>query len=67
MTNDNFVIKSGDTILAYFGYDSSIGSTKAEMDNLTVTNYFITGYHRIEKFDIDGEERTGIFFIGGVD
>lgn len=66
MTNDNFVIKSGDTILAYFGYDSTIGSTKAEMDNLTVTNYFITGYHRIEKFDIDGEERTGIFFIGGV-
>ena len=65
MTNDNFVIKSGDTTLAYFGYDSDSSSTKAEMDNLTVTNYFITGYHRIEKFDIDGEEHTGIFYIGG--
>lgn len=64
MTNDKFVIKSGDTILAYFGYDTDIGSTKAEMDNLTVTNYFITGYHRIEKFDIDGEQHTGVFYIG---
>lgn len=64
MTNDKFVIKSGDTTLAYFGYDSDIGSTKAEMDNLTVTNYFITGYHRIEKFDIDNEQRTGVFYIG---
>ena len=64
MTNDKFVIKSGDTTLAYFGYDDEIGSTKAEMDNLTVTNYFITGYHRIEKFDIDGEYHTGIFYIG---
>jgi hypothetical protein len=64
MTNDKFVIKSGDTTLAYFGYDDDIGSTKAEMDNLTVTNYFVTGYHRIEKFDIDGEYHTGIFYIG---
>lgn len=64
MTNEQFVIKSGDTILAYFGYDSSIGSTKAQMDNLTVDTYFVTGYHRFEKFDIDGEHRTGVFYIG---
>lgn len=64
MTNEQFVIKSGDIILAYFGYDNSIGSTKAEMDNLTVSTYFITGYHRFEKFDIDGEQRTGVFYIG---
>jgi len=64
MTNEKFVIKSGDTVLAYFGYDDNIGSTKAEMDNLTVTNYFVAGYHRFEKFDIDSEQRTGVFYIG---
>lgn len=64
MTNEQFKITSGDTVLAYFGYDNEIGSTKAEMDNLTVTNYFVTGYHRFEKFDIDGENRTGVFYIG---
>lgn len=64
MTNERFVIMSGDTALAYFGYDSDIGSTKAEMDNLTVDTYFVTGYHRFEKFDIDGEQRTGVFYIG---
>lgn len=65
MTNEKFVIKSGTTNLAYFGYDEETDSTKAEMDNLTVTNYFIAGNHRVEKFNINGEERTGFFYIGG--
>lgn len=65
MSNDNFKIISGDKTLAYFGYDEKSKSTKAEMDNLTVTNYFIAGNHRIEKFEPDGEKRTGIFYIGG--
>ena len=65
MTNEKFVIRSGDTILAFFGYDAEINSTKAEMDNLTVTNYFISGYHRTEKMNVNGEKRTGQFFIGG--
>lgn len=65
MTNDKFIIKSGETTLAYFGYDDEINSTKAEMDNLTVTNYLVAGYHRIEKFEINGEKRTGFFYIGG--
>ena len=64
MTNEKFVIKSGNRILAYFGYDDSINSTKAEMDNLTVTNYFIAGNHRVEKFTSVGERRTGWFYIG---
>ena len=64
ITNERFVIMSGDTPLAYFGYDSTTNSTKAEMDNLTVTNYFIAGYHRVEKFRISGENRTGYFYIG---
>ena len=65
MTNEKFVIKSGDTTLAYFGYDETTDSTKAEMDNLTIQKYFVSGYHRREKFDINGEQRTGEFYIGG--
>lgn len=65
MTNEKFVIKSGNTTLAFFGYDSDTNSTKAEMDNLTVTNYFVAGYHRVEKMNIGGENRTGYFYIGG--
>ncbi len=65
MTNEKFVIRSGDTYLAFFGYDNETGQTKAEMDNLTVTNYFVSGYHRTEKMQIDGEYRTGWFYMGG--
>lgn len=64
ITNEKFIIKSGDTNLAYFGYDDNTGSTKAEMDNLTVTNYFISGYHRTEKMEVNGEYRTGVFYVG---
>ena len=65
MTNDTFQIQSGDTTLAYFGYDNEVQETVAKMDNLTVDNYFTAGYHRQEKFDIDGEQRTGWFYVGG--
>ena len=66
MTNDTFAIQTTDgTYLAYFGYDDKEQKTVAKMDNLTIDHYLTTGYHRIEKFDIDFEERTGIFFIGG--
>lgn len=66
MTNNKFAIKDNSgTYLAYFGYDETEGRSKAEMDNLTVTNYFVAGYHRTEKFDIDGEQRTGWFYVGG--
>ena len=65
MTNEKFVIKSGETTLAYFGYDVDTNSTKAEMDNLTITNYLTAGYHRREKFDVNNEHRTGEFYIGG--
>ena len=64
MTNEKFVIKSGNQTLAFFGYDTDTNSTKAEMDNLTVTNYFIAGVHRVETIRISGEERTGWFYIG---
>ena len=65
ITNNTFAIKSGETKLAYFGYDEATGKSIAEMDNLTVTNYLTSGYHRTEKFEPDGELRTGVFFTGG--
>ena len=66
MTNNAFEIKdSGNNSLAYFGYDENEGISKAEMNNLTVTNYFVVGAHRAEKISVDGEDRTGWFYIGG--
>lgn len=64
MTNEKFVIKSGDTTLAFFGYDADTNSTKAEMDNLTIANYLTAGWHRIEKMEVSGEHRTGWFYVG---
>ena len=65
MTNDAFTINSSDKQLAFFGYDTETNSTRAQMDNLTITNYLTAGYHRIEKFERNGEQRTGYFYIGG--
>lgn len=62
MSNDKFVIRSGNTYLAYIGYDEETGQTKSEMDNLKITNYFTAGYHRVEKFNINAEHRTGWFY-----
>ena len=64
MSNDKFVIRSGERYLAFIGYDEETGQTKSEMDNLNVTNYFIAGYHRVEKITINGENRTGWFYVG---
>lgn len=66
ITNNAFEIKdSGNNTIAYFGYDETEGISKAEMDNLTVTNYFVAGVHRVETYEDNGEERTGWFYIGG--
>lgn len=64
ITNERFVIKNGNTTLAYFGYDNELGKVVSLMDNISITNYLIVGYHRFEKFEIDGEKRTGCFYIG---
>ena len=67
MTNDTFAVMSGTTRLAYFGYDEEAGRSIAEMDNLTVKNYFTAGYHRTEGFEDEetNEPRTGWFYVGG--
>jgi len=62
MSNNSFEIKSGGTTLAFFGYDENDNTSKAEMNNLTVTKYFVAGYHRTEKYT---SGRTGVFYIGG--
>ena len=66
MTNDAFkIVPKGSTEpLAFFGYDEEENTSKSEMDNLTVRNYFIAGNHRIEKYERNGEARTGHFYIG---
>ena len=64
MTSDKFTINSSGKELAFFGYDDVTNSTKAQMDNLTVTNYFVSGYHRTEKMDLGLEKRTGVFYVG---
>ena len=64
MDNDSFEIRDrSNTPLVYIGYNEQERTSKAQMDNLTVTHYFVAGVHRIEK--IPNENRTGFFYIGG--
>lgn len=65
MNNDRFAIKSGDTEAFYVGYDENLKKSVSRMNDLTITDYFTAGYHRQEKFEIDGEKRTGWFYVGG--
>lgn len=66
MTNDKFAVQdTTGKYLAYFGYDEEEGRSKAEMDNLTVKNYFTVGYHRVQKYEPNGAKRTGWFYVGG--
>lgn len=65
MTNEKFAIQDkNDKDLFFVGYDYELGKTVSRIDNLTVTNYFIAGYHRTEKYkNKNGEYRTGDFYI----
>lgn len=64
LSNDRFSIKSKSGELFFVGYDYDLQKTVSRIDNLTVTTYFTRGYHREEGFEIDGEYRTGDFYIG---
>ena len=61
ITNDSFVIKNYDDMLAQFNNDGAV------LDNLTVRNYLTAGVHRTEKYQDEetGEWRTGVFYVGG--
>lgn len=66
MSNNVFAIQDNyGKYLTYIGYDETEGRSKAEMDNLTVKNYFTAGYHRQEGYEESGEQRTGWFYVGG--
>ena len=64
LSNDRFSIKSKNGELFFVGYDYELQKTVSRIDNLTVTNYLTSGYHRTEGFKIDGEYRTGDYYIG---
>ena len=61
ITNNSFIIKNYDELLAQFNNDGSV------LDNLTVRKYLTAGVHRREKFQDEetGELRTGEFYVGG--
>ena len=65
LSNDRFSIKtkSGEELF-FVGYDYDLQKTVSRIDNLTVANYLIAGYHRTEGFVIDGEYRSGDFYVG---
>lgn len=66
MQNNKFAIQDNlGNDLIFVGYDEKEGRSKAEMDNLTVKNYFTAGCHRVEEYKVNGEKRTGWFYIGG--
>ena len=64
LSNDRFSINSKNGELFFVGYDYELQKTVSRIDNLTVTNYLTSGYHRTEGFEIDGEYRTGDYYIG---
>lgn len=67
MANINFQnlnIKQNDEEISFFGYDPNLKKTVARIPSLE-TEKMSAGVHRQEKFTRDGEERTGLFFIGG--
>lgn len=63
INNERFVVMNGSNPLAFFGYDSEDDTTKAYLEHLKVGTYFIAGYHRTEKMQINGEYRTGWFYV----
>ena len=64
MSNNEFRVEDDrGTTLTFIGYDEEEGTSKSEMDNLTIHRYLIAGNHRIEKMEPEG--RTGWFYVGG--
>lgn len=75
MTNNEFRVVANDdpsnpTKLAFIGYDENEHTSKSEMDNLTVKQYFVAGVHRTEALDLtdpatgNTEKRTSVFYTG---
>lgn len=59
----NLNIHQGSEEIGFFGYDPNLNKTVARIPNLE-TEKLSAGVHRQEKIIVDGEERTGFFYIG---
>ncbi len=59
----NLNIHQGTEEIGFFGYDPNLNKTVARIPNLE-TEKLSAGVHRQEKITVDGEERTGFFYIG---
>lgn len=66
MTNKNFVVNNGTNEIAFFGYDEKLQKTIARIKELE-TERITAGYHRCEGFTDGLKNRTGWFYVGGVD
>ena len=66
MTNKNFVVNNGPNEIAFFGYDEKLQKTIARIKELE-TERITAGYHRCEGFTDGLKNRTGWFYVGGVD
>lgn len=66
MTNKNFIVNDGTNEIAFFGYDENLQKTIARIKELE-TERVTAGYHRCEGFTDGLENRTGWFYVGGVD
>ncbi len=66
MTNKNFAVTDGINEIAFFGYDENLQKTIARIKELE-TERITAGYHRCEPFTDGLEDRTGWFYVGGVD
>ena len=65
MSNNEFKIQDNyGNVKTFIGYDEEEQTSKSEIDNLTIPNYLVSGYHRTEKITIGFEKRTGVFYIG---
>lgn len=66
MTNKNFAVTDGINEIAFFGYDENLQKTIARIKELE-TERITAGYHRCEPFTDGLKNRTGWFYVGGVD
>lgn len=65
INGDVMQVEYGDDKLLSIGVKEETGVATAEMSRLDVSTYITAGNHRQQKFEINGEKRTGWFYIGG--
>lgn len=64
LSNKAVLISNSGSEIAFFGYDEDLQKTIARIKELE-TETITVAYHRQEKYEPNGEKRTGWFYIGG--